>query len=193
MTNNDSLSCLMWPCADSPTAHRRNCPPDSFSAVSLPSLRMAIQVDKFNFESFPESPEEKGQPANSKQLEEERQEARGLEINSKLGIRWTIISFAQCPPWTSGPWRGAQGSAIERQPQITQKRHGRERWPKAWAFSCSPTRSRPPRGKCWFGLSKGLLGPRPALISGPVFPVSGDIRLSDRLYQGPTWWQLHAG
>uniref|UniRef100_A0A8D1R967 Trafficking protein particle complex subunit 9 n=1 Tax=Sus scrofa TaxID=9823 RepID=A0A8D1R967_PIG len=155
--------------------------------------RMAIQVDKFNFESFPESPEEKGQSANSKQLEEERQEARGLEINSKLGIRWTIISFAQCPPWTSGPWRGAQGSAIERQPQITQKRHGRERWPKAWAFSCSPTRSRPPRGKCWFGLSKGLLGPRPALISGPVFPVSGDIRLSDRLYQGPTWWQLHAG
>uniref|UniRef100_A0A8D0IS18 Trafficking protein particle complex subunit 9 n=2 Tax=Sus scrofa TaxID=9823 RepID=A0A8D0IS18_PIG len=55
--------------------------------------RMAIQVDKFNFESFPESPEEKGQSANSKQLEEERQEARGLEINSKLGIRWTIISF----------------------------------------------------------------------------------------------------
>uniref|UniRef100_A0A8D1JG56 Trafficking protein particle complex subunit 9 n=1 Tax=Sus scrofa TaxID=9823 RepID=A0A8D1JG56_PIG len=55
--------------------------------------RMAIQVDKFNFESFPESPEEKGQPANSKQLEEERQEARGLEINSKLGIRWTIPSL----------------------------------------------------------------------------------------------------
>uniref|UniRef100_F1RSJ3 Trafficking protein particle complex subunit 9 n=1 Tax=Sus scrofa TaxID=9823 RepID=F1RSJ3_PIG len=55
--------------------------------------RMAIQVDKFNFESFPESPEEKGQSANSKQLEEERQEARGLEINSKLGIRWTIPSL----------------------------------------------------------------------------------------------------
>ncbi|XP_058300519.1 trafficking protein particle complex subunit 9 isoform X3 [Hylobates moloch] len=48
--------------------------------------RMAIQVDKFNFESFPESPGEKGQFANPKQLEEERQEARGLEIHSKLGI-----------------------------------------------------------------------------------------------------------
>lgn len=56
---------------------------------------MAIQVDKFNFESFPESPVDKGQFANSKQLEEERQEARGLEINSKLDIHWTIISFSQ--------------------------------------------------------------------------------------------------
>ncbi|KAF6101492.1 trafficking protein particle complex 9 [Phyllostomus discolor] len=52
--------------------------------------RMAIQVDKFNFESLPESPGEKGQFASSRQLEEERQEARGLEINSKLGIRWRI-------------------------------------------------------------------------------------------------------
>ncbi|MBZ3870710.1 Trafficking protein particle complex subunit 9 [Sciurus carolinensis] len=42
--------------------------------------RMAIQVDKFNFESVPESPGEKGQFANPKQLEEERQEARGLEL-----------------------------------------------------------------------------------------------------------------
>lgn len=56
---------------------------------------MAIQVDKFNFESFPESPADKGQFANAKQLEEERQEARGLEINSKLDIHWTIISFSQ--------------------------------------------------------------------------------------------------
>lgn len=54
---------------------------------------MAIQVDKFNFESFPESPGEKGQLANSQQLEEERQAARTLEINSKLGIRWGLISF----------------------------------------------------------------------------------------------------
>ena len=61
---------------------------------------MAIQVDKFNFESFPESPGEKGHFANSKQLEEERQEARGLEINSKLGIRWRIISFSR---WSSEP------------------------------------------------------------------------------------------
>ncbi|XP_006912999.1 trafficking protein particle complex subunit 9 [Pteropus alecto] len=49
--------------------------------------RMAIQVDKFNFESFPESPGEKGQ------LEGERQAARSLEINSKLGIRWGLPSL----------------------------------------------------------------------------------------------------
>lgn len=55
--------------------------------------RMAIQVDKFNFESFPESPGEKGQFASPRQLEEQRQEARGLEINSKLGIRWRIPSL----------------------------------------------------------------------------------------------------
>lgn len=55
--------------------------------------RMAIQVDKFNFESLPESPGEKGQFASSRQLEEERQEARGLEISSKLGIRWRIPSL----------------------------------------------------------------------------------------------------
>uniref|UniRef100_A0A8C9N2R3 Trafficking protein particle complex subunit 9 n=1 Tax=Serinus canaria TaxID=9135 RepID=A0A8C9N2R3_SERCA len=48
--------------------------------------RMAIQVDKFNFESFPESPTDGAQLANAKQLEEERQQARGLEINSKLDI-----------------------------------------------------------------------------------------------------------
>ncbi|XP_054547930.1 trafficking protein particle complex subunit 9 isoform X1 [Talpa occidentalis] len=55
--------------------------------------RMAIQVDKFNFESIPESPGEKGQFANSKQLEAARQEARGLEINNRLGLRWTIPSL----------------------------------------------------------------------------------------------------
>lgn len=55
--------------------------------------RMAIQVDKFNFESVPESPREKGHFANLKQLEEERQEARGLEISSKLDIRWRIPSL----------------------------------------------------------------------------------------------------
>ncbi|XP_048214881.1 trafficking protein particle complex subunit 9 isoform X1 [Perognathus longimembris pacificus] len=55
--------------------------------------RMAIQVDKFNFESVAESPGEKGHFANPKQLEEERQEARGLEINSKLDIRWRIPSL----------------------------------------------------------------------------------------------------
>ncbi|XP_022357844.1 trafficking protein particle complex subunit 9 isoform X2 [Enhydra lutris kenyoni] len=55
--------------------------------------RMAIQVDKFNFESFPESPGEKGQLANPKPLEEERQEARGLEIDSKLDVHWRIPSL----------------------------------------------------------------------------------------------------
>ncbi|NXE93095.1 TPPC9 protein, partial [Menura novaehollandiae] len=55
--------------------------------------RMAIQVDKFNFESFPESPTDGAQLANAKQLEEERQQARGLEINSKLDICWKIISL----------------------------------------------------------------------------------------------------
>nr|XP_020012646.1 trafficking protein particle complex subunit 9 isoform X3 [Castor canadensis] len=55
--------------------------------------RMAIQVDKFNFESVPECPGEKGQFANPKQLEEEKQEAHGLEINSKLDIRWRIPSL----------------------------------------------------------------------------------------------------
>ncbi|XP_063499641.1 trafficking protein particle complex subunit 9 isoform X6 [Symphalangus syndactylus] len=65
-----------------------------FTRVStLPATRMAIQVDKFNFESFPESPGEKGQFANPKQLEEERREARGLEIHSKLGICWRIPSL----------------------------------------------------------------------------------------------------
>ncbi|NXK86039.1 TPPC9 protein, partial [Formicarius rufipectus] len=55
--------------------------------------RMAIQVDKFSFESFPESPTDGTQLANAKQLEEERQQAKGLEINSKLDICWKIISF----------------------------------------------------------------------------------------------------
>ncbi|XP_072183487.1 trafficking protein particle complex subunit 9 isoform X2 [Excalfactoria chinensis] len=55
--------------------------------------RMAIQVEKFNFESFPESPADGTQYANAKQLEEERQQARGLEINSKLDICWKIPSL----------------------------------------------------------------------------------------------------
>lgn len=64
---------------------------------------MAIQVDKFSFESFPESPGEKGQLANPKPLEEERQEARGLEIDSKLDVHWRIISFLWQPPWRVVP------------------------------------------------------------------------------------------
>ncbi|KAG7458179.1 hypothetical protein MATL_G00235340 [Megalops atlanticus] len=60
--------------------------------------RMAIQVDKFDFDSLPEPDAERARFANPKQLEEERQQAQGCEINSKLGIRWTIISF----PWVPG-------------------------------------------------------------------------------------------
>ncbi|XP_075437898.1 trafficking protein particle complex subunit 9 isoform X2 [Ascaphus truei] len=55
--------------------------------------RMAIQVDKFNFESFPEPPSETLQFANLKEIEEERHQAKGLEINSKLDIRWKIQSL----------------------------------------------------------------------------------------------------
>ncbi|GAB1299428.1 Trafficking protein particle complex subunit 9 [Apodemus speciosus] len=77
---------------------------------------MAIQVDKFNFESVPESPGEKGHFANPKQLEEERQEARGLEISSKLGIRWRILSFSS---WSSA---GAQFSLTDAYPSL--KRSG---------------------------------------------------------------------
>ncbi|XP_029447936.1 trafficking protein particle complex subunit 9 isoform X4 [Rhinatrema bivittatum] len=55
--------------------------------------RMAIQVDKFNFEAFPEPSGERLQFANEKQLEEERQQAKGFEINSKLDIRWKIPSL----------------------------------------------------------------------------------------------------
>lgn len=97
---------------------------------------MAIQVDKFNFESLPESPGEKGQFANPKQLEEERQVARSLEISSKLDIRWGLISFAVGPSGTgcgdpagltlnlshkqpAEPWQGSgdQGGGIALAPR----------------------------------------------------------------------------
>uniref|UniRef100_A0A8C5IDK6 Trafficking protein particle complex 9 n=1 Tax=Junco hyemalis TaxID=40217 RepID=A0A8C5IDK6_JUNHY len=77
--------------------------------------RMAIQVDKFNFESFPESPTDGAQSANAKQLEEERQQARGLEINSKLDI-WEasvegvlnqlVLENLQLAPLQWGEWKG---------------------------------------------------------------------------------------
>ncbi|XP_012578346.1 PREDICTED: trafficking protein particle complex subunit 9 [Condylura cristata] len=57
--------------------------------------RMAIQVDKFNFENVPESPGEEGQFANPKQLEAARQEAQGLETSRRLGLRWTIIHHGE--------------------------------------------------------------------------------------------------
>uniref|UniRef100_A0A3P8S3W0 Trafficking protein particle complex subunit 9 n=1 Tax=Amphiprion percula TaxID=161767 RepID=A0A3P8S3W0_AMPPE len=55
--------------------------------------RMAIQVDKFDFESLPQPDQETVRFSNPKQLEEERQHAQGCQINSKLGICWSIISF----------------------------------------------------------------------------------------------------
>lgn len=60
---------------------------------SLSFRRMAIQVDKFDFESLPQQNPDTSQFTNHKQLEEERQHAQGCQINSKLGICWTIISF----------------------------------------------------------------------------------------------------
>uniref|UniRef100_A0A3Q0R101 Trafficking protein particle complex subunit 9 n=1 Tax=Amphilophus citrinellus TaxID=61819 RepID=A0A3Q0R101_AMPCI len=50
--------------------------------------RMAIQVDKFDFESLPQPDQETVRFSNPKQLEEERQHAQGCQINSKLGICW---------------------------------------------------------------------------------------------------------
>ncbi|XP_061885324.1 trafficking protein particle complex subunit 9 isoform X1 [Entelurus aequoreus] len=67
--------------------------------------RMAIQVDKFDFESLPlhehdhehehehDHDHEHEHATNPKQLEEERQHARGCQINSKLGICWSIPSL----------------------------------------------------------------------------------------------------
>lgn len=57
------------------------------------SQRMAIQVDKFDFESLPQLEPETARFANPKQLEEERQHAQGCQINSKLGICWSIPSL----------------------------------------------------------------------------------------------------
>ncbi|KAK2921370.1 hypothetical protein Q8A73_000855 [Channa argus] len=55
--------------------------------------RMAIQVDKFDFDSLLQLDQETARFTNPKQLEEERQHAQGCQINSKLGICWSIISF----------------------------------------------------------------------------------------------------
>lgn len=62
-----------------------NCP--------LSFCRMAIQVDKFDFENLPQPKEETVPYGNQKQLEEHRQHAQGYQINSKLGLCWNIISF----------------------------------------------------------------------------------------------------
>ncbi|XP_054981496.1 trafficking protein particle complex subunit 9 isoform X3 [Sorex araneus] len=55
--------------------------------------RMAIRVDKFTFENLPEPPGDRAALATPRRLEEERREARGQELSSKLGLRWTIPSL----------------------------------------------------------------------------------------------------
>ncbi|XP_067364329.1 trafficking protein particle complex subunit 9 isoform X1 [Channa argus] len=58
--------------------------------------RMAIQVDKFDFDSLLQLDQETARFTNPKQLEEERQHAQGCQINSKLGICWSIPSLRRC-------------------------------------------------------------------------------------------------
>ncbi|KAM8882831.1 trafficking protein particle complex subunit 9 isoform 1-T1 [Synchiropus picturatus] len=55
--------------------------------------RMAIQVNKFDFESPRQLHQENICLTDLKYLEEEHQHARGCQINSKLGICWSIPSL----------------------------------------------------------------------------------------------------
>ncbi|KAM6899295.1 trafficking protein particle complex subunit 9 isoform 5-T5 [Xenentodon cancila] len=55
--------------------------------------RMAIQVDKFDFESLPQLDQETTRFSSPKQLEEERHHAQGCQINSKLDICWSHPSL----------------------------------------------------------------------------------------------------
>ena len=75
---------------------------------------MAIQVDKFDFESLPQPDQETARFTNPKQLEEERQHAQGCQINSKLGICWSIISFQ----WLHVQENYIKGSSLNRSLQI---------------------------------------------------------------------------
>uniref|UniRef100_A0A673FI71 Trafficking protein particle complex subunit 9-like n=1 Tax=Sinocyclocheilus rhinocerous TaxID=307959 RepID=A0A673FI71_9TELE len=61
--------------------------------------RMAIQVDKFDFDSMPVTDHDALRQATVRQQEEKRQQVHGGLINSTLDIHWTIISFtkASCP------------------------------------------------------------------------------------------------
>lgn len=54
---------------------------------------MAIQVDKFDFDSVPVTDHDALRQTTARQQEEKRQEVQGGLINSTLDIRWTIISF----------------------------------------------------------------------------------------------------
>ncbi|XP_041045096.1 trafficking protein particle complex subunit 9 isoform X2 [Carcharodon carcharias] len=57
--------------------------------------RMAIQVDKFNFETLPASSKicKMLCTENLKEIEEERSHAQAVEINNKLNINWKIPSL----------------------------------------------------------------------------------------------------
>uniref|UniRef100_A0A8C1GP39 Trafficking protein particle complex 9 n=1 Tax=Cyprinus carpio TaxID=7962 RepID=A0A8C1GP39_CYPCA len=64
--------------------------------------RMAIQVDKFDFDSIPVMDHDALRLATVRQQEEKRQQVQGGLINSTLDIHWTIISFTKgsCPDKT---------------------------------------------------------------------------------------------
>uniref|UniRef100_A0A8C2WS95 Trafficking protein particle complex subunit 9 n=1 Tax=Cyclopterus lumpus TaxID=8103 RepID=A0A8C2WS95_CYCLU len=74
--------------------------------------RMAIQVDKFDFESLPQPDQETARFTNPKQLEEERQYAQGSQINSKLGICWSIISFQRVHVWSKASVEGVLNQLV---------------------------------------------------------------------------------
>ncbi|GAA6089022.1 trafficking protein particle complex subunit 9 isoform X1 [Tachysurus ichikawai] len=54
---------------------------------------MAIQVDKFDFESLPLPSHDAMQQSSVYEREEEKQQVQGGHINSTLQLRWTIISL----------------------------------------------------------------------------------------------------
>uniref|UniRef100_A0A8C1ML29 Trafficking protein particle complex 9 n=1 Tax=Cyprinus carpio TaxID=7962 RepID=A0A8C1ML29_CYPCA len=57
--------------------------------------RMAIQVDKLDFDSMPVTDHDALRQATVRQQEEKRQQVQGGLINSTLDIHWTIISFTE--------------------------------------------------------------------------------------------------
>lgn len=67
--------------------------------TSVCLCRMAIQVDKFDFDSMPVTDHDALRLATVRQQEEKRQQVQGGLINSTLDIHWTIISFTEssCP------------------------------------------------------------------------------------------------